>query len=102
MLAGLCDTDQGRAEDKKIIGYFNSLIKEGSPYPKRNGRHNKSYKIDDYHYSDHNCTTVSADGLGVIGENWIGDEYDSLAARVNQFSTNEFSRKPLFWFKSSA
>jgi RHS repeat-associated protein len=65
------------AEDRRIIDYYNKLAATGSRYKKGDRSHRKSFKLpDDYDITDNNCCTVSADGLGLIGENWIGDEYD--------------------------
>lgn len=65
------------AEDKKIIDYYNKLASSGTRYKKGDRSHRKSYKLtDDYDITDNNCCTVSASGLGLIGENWIDDEYD--------------------------
>ena len=64
-------------EDKKIIAYYNNLLASGTRYKKGDRKNRTAYKLpNDYDIMDNNCCTMSADGLGLINENWIGDEYD--------------------------
>ena len=73
-------------EDKAIINHFNSLISKGSVYRKRDGV--TSYKLnEDYDIFNNNCTTVSCGGLSIIGENWLGNEYDPRDA-LNYMENN--------------
>jgi hypothetical protein len=65
------------AEDRKIINYYNSLARKGTRYKNGEGKNKTSYKLsEDYDIFDNNCCTKSADGLTLIGENWLGEEHD--------------------------
>jgi hypothetical protein len=77
-----------KEQDQKIINYYKNLIstngkktkgKDGKEVQKTRGvpgGGGTGYYIQDYYAMGPNCTTMSGDGLGQIGENWIGDEYD--------------------------
>jgi len=66
-------------QDKQVMAYFDAMIKEGSVYKSGAvpGGGGTAYKLkSDYDVFDNNCTTMSCGGLGVLGMNWLGDEYD--------------------------
>jgi len=60
------------ADDKKVMDFFQNLIKQGEVYKGTNGEvpggGGTAYKLkQDYHYNNSNCVTLSCDGLRVIG-----------------------------------
>lgn len=85
-------------EDKAIMNHFSALTKEGTVYnggavPGGGGT---AYKLkEDYDVFSNNCCTKSTDGLGLIKQNWLGNEYDPRDAYTtmeNQYRTLNLTR----------
>ncbi|WP_080778188.1 RHS repeat domain-containing protein [Chryseobacterium phocaeense] len=66
-------------EDKAIIENFQRLMNEGELI---SSDENKArYKLKkDYDIFSNNCVTMSCGGLKIIGENWLGSQYDPREA----------------------
>jgi RHS repeat-associated protein len=94
------------ADDKRIIGYFDKMIKEGTPtgnsVPGAGGSRGKGtqYKLkDNYDVFDNNCCTVSKSGLSQIGINWFdtykpNDAYETMEKKYKRLdlTRTEYSK----------
>lgn len=68
-----------KEQDMQIVVYYNGLISGGKVYNSGAvpGGGGTAYKLaNDYDIWNNNCLTLSSDGMGVIGVDFVGGEYD--------------------------